>query len=248
MVGRVLRLNVCVFAALSSSLWIGDGRVQEQEHGWGDDRRRLTCLHQVGKQRWWKMIGNEGRGMLRGGGSFSNSTLSVLSRSRAQQQRASAGPHILNQCATEPPQNARVLEGIAPPSSIHGPRGLSLGSKQVAAPGSCHPGRTGPPRGRKSLPKRCSICYSTAHGRTTCPDAMLSEIESGLDHHSAESAAAEVLCYRLLGASKTGNVTEVEEAVAAGADVNEHDKQVSPSYDLASTYSYISSIRILLHI
>ena len=64
---------------------------------------------------------------------------------------------------------------------------------------------------------------------------MLSEIESGLDYQSAESAAAEVLCYRLLGASKTGNVTEVEEAVAAGADVNEHDKQVYYSYELAST-------------
>jgi hypothetical protein len=250
MVGRVLRVNVCVVAALSCSLWISDGRVQEQEHGWGDDRRRLTC-GPVGKQRWWKMIGNEGRGMLRGGGSLSNLTISVLSRSRAQQQRASAGPQILNQSATEPPQDARVLEGIAPPSGIHGPRGscgLSLGSKQFPAPGSCHPGRTAPQKGRKSLPKKCSICYSTAHGRTTCPDAMLSEIESGLDHQSAESAPAEVLCYRLLGASKTGSVTEVEEAVAAGADVNEHDKQVSPSYDLASTYSYIFSIRILLYI
>jgi hypothetical protein len=238
MVRRVLRLNVCIVAALSSSLWIGDGRVQEQEHGWGNERRRLTC-DPVGKQCCWKMIGNEARGTLRGGGSLSNnSALSVLSRSRAQQQRASAGPQILNQCVTEPPQDARVLEGIAPPSSIYGPRGsrgLSLGSKQFPAPGSCHPGRTGPPRGRKSLPKRCSICYSTAHGRTTCPDAMLSEIESGLDYQSAESAAAEVLCYRLLAASKTGNVTEVEEAVAAGADVNEHDKQVYYSYDLAST-------------
>jgi len=158
---------------------------------------------------------------------LTNTHTRTLSLCRAQRQQTNANPEALKITASTAPTDPRVLEGIAPPSRAEGPRGRrgrSLGLRQFPAPGSSHPGRPGPQKGSIPLPKRCSICYSLTHRKPACPDAMVSDIESELATDDPAIAARELLSHRLFAACKMGNATQVDELVAAGADVNAHDQ------------------------